>query len=285
MNYTLIIIGSIIGSIGVIITGLGWNWDKIKGNNQGADSNVTIQSSTSENHSNTINIGQQNIILPSGITPQSPSVNEKKMIDKPIKDFDSGKDFSSGFTLAADMNIKNDYVHVEGLNVRGNVNVEDSKGVELKDMYIFKSGEDKYKGRINIDRSQDFNIKENVVQNEINVDRSKAFNIERNSVGEIADRDLQAQENINIILLDTSRPEEVILSLITIQRLISEDNILANALGNRIQILDEKNDGKYKSIVLTHLKKLNIDTLQKAQTNNLGMVYHWLDFFMKLHKA
>jgi hypothetical protein len=272
-------------SIGLLLTGLGWNWDKIKEKNHGADAPNSVQSSTSGDHSSATSIEQHNIILSSGITPQSSSMPKRKIIDKPIKDFNSRKDFSSGYTLAADMNIKNDHVYVEGINVRGNVNVDDSKGAELKDMYILKSGEDKFKGKVNIDRSQEFNIKENVVQNEINVDRSRVFNIERNSVGEIANHDLHAQDNINIILLKTSRPEAVMSSLITIQKLISEDSILANALGNRIKNLDEKNDGKYKSIVVSHLKKLNIDTLEKAQAKNVGMVFHWLDFFIHFNKS
>ena len=52
------------------------------------------------------------------------------------------------------------------------------------------------------------------MENEINVDRSKSFNVEKNTVGEIADRDRQAQEKINTILLETSCPEEIMSSLI-----------------------------------------------------------------------
>ena len=280
MNFTLIISGLIMILIGTFLTGLGWNWDKIKGKNHGTNATKTVQSITSGDHSPAISIEQNNIILPSGATPQSPSMPEHNVKDKPINDFNSVKEFSSGYTLAADMNIKNDYVHVEGINVRGNVNVDDSKGVELKDMYVLKSKENKFKGKINVDRSQDFNIKDNIVQNEINVDRSRTFNIEKNSVGEIANRDLQAQDNINIILLNTSSPDEVISSLIVIQKLISEDNILANALGNRIKNLDRK----YKSVIVNHLKKLDIDTLQKAQAKNVGMVFHWLDFFIHFNR-
>jgi|LGVE01.1.fsa_nt_gb hypothetical protein len=205
--------------------------------------------------------------------PSLPSKLDKKEEDKPIKNF------ASRYTLAADMTILTDHVHVNGINVRGNVNVNDSEGVELKKMKIFES-EEESKGKINIDRSQEFSIKENVVANEINVDRSKSFNVKKNTVGEIADRDKQAQEKINIILLEESNPEEVMSSLIIIQKLISEDEILANALGKRIQILDKENNGKYKHIIMNHLEKLEINTLQKAQSNNAGMVFHWLDFFM-----
>ncbi|MBW1670488.1 MAG: hypothetical protein JRJ43_08265 [Deltaproteobacteria bacterium] len=49
-----------------------------------------------------------------------------------------------------------------------------------------------------------------------------------------------------------------------IQKLISEDSILANAPGKRAQVPDKENSGSYKTIVMNYLKKLEIDTLKKA---------------------
>jgi len=74
----------------------------------------------------------------------------------------------------------------------------------------------------------------------------------------------QAQEKINIIFLEVSHPEEVMSSLMIIQKLISEDSILANAPGKRAQVPDKENSGSYKTIVMNYLKKLEIDTLKKA---------------------
>ncbi|OGX52635.1 MAG: hypothetical protein A2321_02395 [Omnitrophica WOR_2 bacterium RIFOXYB2_FULL_45_11] len=219
----------------------------------------------------------QNIILQPNNASKSLTAFKENPQDRPIKNF------ASRYTLAADMTISTDHVHVNGINVLGNVNVNDSEGVEFRKMKIFKA-EEKSKGKINIDRSQEFSIKENVVENEINVDRSKSFNVEKNTVGEIADRDRQAQEKINTILLETSCPEEIMSSLIIIQELISEDEVLANALGERVQILDKENNGKYKAIIINHLEKLEVNTLQKAEDSNIGLVFHWLDFFMHFNE-
>ena len=98
--------------IGTFLTGLGWNWDKIKGKDHGTDAPKTAQTITSGDHSPAINIEQNNIILPSEIDPSSPSMPERKIIDKPIKDFDSGKDYSSGYTLAADMENQRGQVYI-----------------------------------------------------------------------------------------------------------------------------------------------------------------------------
>lgn len=193
--------------------------------------------------------------------------------NKPIKNF------ASRYTLAADMNILTDHVHVNGINVRGNVNVDNAEGIELKKMKIFNA--DEYsKGKINIDRSQEFSVKENVVENEINVNHSKSFDVTRNTVGENVDRDKQAQESINIILTDLSTSSEIMLNLAIIQKLIANDNILANALGNRIETLDKENKGYYKNVVLNHFKKLDAETIPKAEAKGVGMVFHWLNLFL-----
>ncbi|MFH1621633.1 MAG: hypothetical protein ABIA97_00730 [Candidatus Omnitrophota bacterium] len=269
MNFSLIITGLVLILIGTLIAGVGWNWDKTK-NKKETDSKTTIQASTLGNHSPAINIEQPTIILPPN--------NNTKLSDTPRDE--PLKNFASRYTLAADMNILTDHVHVDGINMRnGNVNVADSEGVELKNMKIFKS-EEESKGKINIDRSQDFSVKDNKVANEINIDRSKSFDIEKNTVGEIADRDKQAQKNMNVILLEISSSAEVLSSLMVIQKLISEDNMLANALGKRITILDKENNGKYKTIIINHLRRLNIDTPQKAETKNAGLFFHWLNSFM-----
>jgi len=299
MNFPFIIIGLLFALVGSLLAGIGWNWDKIKKKNHGTHPNVTMQAHTSGDHSPALTIEKPNIILQSGSSPDTTTKAEEISQDKPIKNFASGY---SGYTLAADMNISQDHVHVEGINVRGNVNVNDSEGVELKKMKIFNSEVGKNKGRItidrsenfnvkenvvkkvNIDRSEDFNVKENVFEDEIKVDRSNSYDVEKNIAGGIADRDELAQENINTILMVTSNNEEVMSSLETIQNLISEDNVLANALGKRVQKLDKENNGKYKIIISSHLKDLGIDTLHKAELHNLGLVFHWLDFFIEFNE-
>jgi hypothetical protein len=263
MNFPLIITGLVVVLIGTFIAGLGWNWEKIKGKYKETRPNTAMKASTSGDQSPAINIGQQNIIFPPKSASKSPMSNEKSQ-KKPIENF------ASRYTLAADMNILTDYVHVNGINVRGNVNVDNAEGVELKKMKIFNA--DEYsKGKINIDRSQEFSVKENIVGNEINVARSKSFDVTRNTVGENVDRDKQAQESINIILTDSSTSSEIMSNLAIIQKLITNDNILANALGHRIETLDKENKGYYKNIVLNHFKNLDAETIQKAETKGVGM--------------
>ena len=269
MNYTLIITGLIVVLIGTFLTGLGWNWEKIKGKTAEASSSNTVHNQTSGNQSPIVNIEHQNIIL-----PNESSVSEEKNQDLPLKDF------VSSYTLAADMNIQTDYVHVKGISVRGNVNVEDSEGVELKEMKIYESDNYNSKGKINIEDSKDFSIDENTVADEININRSESFDVTKNTVGEIIDSDMQAQENMNNILIGKTDPTLVMLSLTILQQLIAEDNNLANKLGIRIKNLNDEKNGYYKNIILRHFEILNIETLQKAEKKNVGMAYHWLNYFL-----
>lgn len=272
MNFPLIITGLLLVLFGTFITNLGWNWEKIKGKNKDIHFSSTMQAHTSGHQSPAINIGQQNIIFSSENVHKSPMPDEKPQ-NKPIENF------ASKYTIASDMNIWTNHVHINGINIRGNVNVDNTEGVELKKMKIFNA--DKYsKGKINIDRSQEFSVKGNIIENEINVDRSKSFDVTRNTVGENVDRDKQAQESINIILTDLSTSSEIMLNLAIIQKLIVNDNILANALGNRIETLDKENKGHYKNVVLNHFKKLDAETIQKAEAMGVGMVFHWFNFFL-----
>jgi hypothetical protein len=234
--------------------------------------NNAMQATTYGDQSPAININQPTIILPPA-SASKPSISDGESKNGPIENF------ASKYTLAADLNIASNYMKVDGINVRGNVNANNTEGVEFNKMKVFNS--DEYsKGKINIDRSQEFSVKENAVENSINIDRSKLFEVARNTVGKIVDRDKQAQESINVILTDSSTPSEVVLNLLIIQELIAKDDILANALGQRVESLDKENNGQYKKIVLTHLTRLNVETIQRAEAKGLGFVFYWLNFFL-----
>jgi len=271
MNYPLIILGLVFILIGSFIAGIGWNWDKIKGKSQSNHPNTVMQASSVGDQSPAFNIQQNNYYSES--KDSNISAPEKKSQSQPIQNF------ASKYTLAADMNIQQGNIHVNGINVRGNVNVNNTEGVELKNMQIFNANEYS-KGKINIDRSQEFSVKDNSVSNEINVDRSKSFEVAKNTVGRGADLDKKAQDSMNIILTDSSNLPEVLTNLLIIQDLIKDDNRLANALGQRIETLDKESKGRYKDVVLKHLRQLNAEMLQKAETLDIGRVFHWLNFFL-----
>lgn len=188
--------------------------------------------------------------------------------------------FVSRYTLAADLTIKEDHVRVSGLNVRGNVNVQDTAGVRLSNLTVLSSPSDERKGRINVSHSRDFGVDDNAVANEINVDGSEVFRVSRNTVGAVSDSDLEAERAVNTILSQSLLPSVVLENLRTIDTLITRDGALADSLGKQIQTLDRKSGGRLRQLVFGRLKGLGMQSAQQAETNGCGTVFHWLHFFL-----
>jgi hypothetical protein len=65
----------------------------------------------------------------------------------------------TGYVLAADLNINNNHVHVEGLVGRGNVSVNKTTGVRLQNMSISKKEEKSMSGKLTIMNSEQFSVK------------------------------------------------------------------------------------------------------------------------------
>jgi hypothetical protein len=90
---------------------------------------------------------------------------------------------SSGYRLAADLNISCSHTHIDGIPVEGNVSVTDTTGVKLEKMIISYNEEKKMGGKLKITNSEEFSVRKNIVSNDVKIDSSRRFKIEKNLIG------------------------------------------------------------------------------------------------------
>ena len=182
--------------------------------------------------------------------------------------------FCSEFTLNGDISIQNDYVHVDGIGVRGNVNVAHSSGGQLMTMRVSKHKGKEMTGNINIRNSNVGAVDSNITTGNINVDSSSVDTINRNMIGFSFDKDDAVLEAINY-MLGKDLPDDIVDKLITLLDILENNPETANKLGQVLNDKNKKNKGLTGSVILKNLKKIGIGTLSKARDKGLDRLFDW----------
>ncbi len=181
--------------------------------------------------------------------------------------------FCSSYTLAADMTIANNHVHVRGLKVKGNVKIIDSEGSSLEHLTIGKNKEKAVSGNLNVDKSKVGSVDQNIVAGDINVRSSEVTSINQNMLGFSFDKDEVVIEIVNKLFTEKL---PTTAELHRLQEILSGSHEIAEKLGARLNKENVNKHGVIGSVILKSLKKLGLDTLEKAKTIGLGELFKWL---------
>lgn len=184
--------------------------------------------------------------------------------------------FVSSYTLAADLTVKTNNVRIEGINVRGNVNILAASGSSLKGIHVM-TGRDKQKsGSINIEASTVGLITSNVVAGDVNLHSSHVGSLDRNLIGFSFDHDAAVLQAINALIEGKNLSQDLERELALVQQVLTQSTQVADKFGGKLRELDRAQNGAIGSRILGSLKKMGIDTLEKAKTKGLDKFLGWL---------
>lgn len=190
---------------------------------------------------------------------------EKKIEERP----------QQGYVLAADLNINNDHVHINGISVQGNVSANRTTGVKLQNMSITKNKEEKMGGKLTITNSEQFSVKNNLIF-DASIDSSKLFQIDGNLIGyEFEDRDLLI-DSINALIAGGKNQEQVIKELKNIEKVVGNNEERAVIISEKIA---SANKGNFKIItgkILSTLKSVGLDTVENVKNRGIDGAVQWL---------
>ncbi len=196
-----------------------------------------------------------------------------KLQDKQVK-VTKIDNFCSSYTLAADLNILSDNVHVEGIKVKGNVNLNNSSGSSLREMKILQHKEKPMTGNINVKGSKVGSVNSNVISGDVNVTSSVVDSIDKNLIGFSFDNDDSVIEIINH-MLGNDLPNNMETKLKDLQEILWKNPKIAEMLCRKLNKENNNKDGVLGSIILRNLKKLGIDTISKAKDKGIDALFKW----------
>lgn len=182
--------------------------------------------------------------------------------------------FCSSYTLAADLTIGCDYVHVEGIKVKGDVSINQSTGSSLKGMKILENKENKVAGNINLNESTVGSINNNVVAGDVNVTSSHVNSIDKNLIGFSFDNDEAVIAVINH-MLGKKLPQDIEDKLKLLQKILWENPKIAETLGKKLNSENKNKKGVLGTTILKNLKQLGLDTVNKAKDKGLDALFKW----------
>jgi len=183
---------------------------------------------------------------------------------------------SKHYILSANLKLRQDYIRIEGIHVRGDVSLDNSKGIQLTEMNIQSRTEDGMAGNINIGDSNEFILSKNIVANDINIGSKNIFQLDRNLVGYSFEDAQKVIDALNVLLVSGSNKNKIEDSLHTIQKAVSKNKELSTKIGEVLYLENRRRRKTLSSIVLSSLKTAGISTLKAAQSKGLDLVIMWL---------
>ena len=129
-------------------------------------------------------------------------------------------------------------------------------------------------GNVNVKGSKIGTLNGNIVSGDVNVTSSIVGSIDRNFIGFSFDKDDAVIDIINTFLRK-ALPNDMEKRLKELQEILWKDPSVAEMLGSRLNSENNKKNGLLGSVILKNLKKLGIDTINKAKDKGLDVLFKW----------
>lgn len=198
----------------------------------------------------------------------APSTSEELQIQRRMDD--------RHYILDADLGIGVDNVVIEGLHVKGNINLSNAKNIKFKRNIIESKEDHKMNGNINVGDGNEFFIEETIVTGDINIGSKNKFKLKKNYVGFSVKDEKIVIDGLNVLLKKDSSKNDIIDSAKLIEGKMQIASAPFDEIGRFLTSEDKKINGKLSRRINETLKKIGVTTVEKAVGIGIGMFFTWL---------